>query len=143
MPKSQRCTELEYESRIELISELLVRPGIPKRRQFILQYVAKKTDWNVCTKQIDNYIAEATKRLKATPIDRELELIKLYNGYEFLEKKNLEIEDYKEVRAIWESKAKLFGLNEAEKVDYTISAKFDITKLYNSEDIGKVEKTGE
>ena len=139
MAKETKATDFEKETRIQLICELLVRPGISKRRQFILEYVRKKTDWGIERAQIDNYIAEATALLKATPIDKELELIKLYNGYEFLEKKNLENEDYKEVRAIWESKAKLFGLNEAEKIDHTISAKFDITKLYKSEDSKEVE----
>ena len=128
-----KVTAIEKEARIQLVCELLVRPGISKRRQFILEYIRKKTDWGIERAQIDNYIAEATALLKSTPIDKELELIKLYNGYEFLEKKNLENEDYKEVRAIWESKAKLFGLNEAEKHDVNVSGGFDITKLYKSE----------
>lgn len=129
MPKEDKSTQIEKEARIQLICELLTRPGIPKRRQFILQYVSKKTDWNISTRQIDNYIDEATTLLKSSPIDKELELVKLYHGYEFLEKKNLEIEDYKEVRAIWESKAKLFGLNEAEKIQHDHSGEFSIKDL--------------
>ena len=120
-----KVTAIEKEARIQLVCELLVRPGISKRRQFILEYIRKKTDWGIERAQIDNYIAEATALLKSTPIDRELELIKLYNGYEFLEKKNIENEDYKELRAVWESKQKLFGLNAPEEVNTNIRINFE------------------
>lgn len=133
MAKETKANGFEKEQRIQVVCDLLTRPGIPKRRQYILQYVAKKTDWDLKTRQIDEYISEATKLLKSIPIDKEMELIKLYHGYDFLEKKNLENEDYKEVRAIWESKGKLFGLNEAEKHDVNVKADFDITKIYKSE----------
>ena len=124
MSKETKANEFEKEQRIQVVCDLLTRPGIPKRRQFILQYVAKKTDWDLKTRQIDEYISEATKLLKSSPIDKEMELMKLYHGYDFLEKKNLEIEDFKEVRAVWESKAKLFGLNEAEKIETNININF-------------------
>ena len=129
MPKENRVSEADLEARIELICELLTRPGIPKRRKFIIEYVRNKTDWNIERAQIDNYISKATKRLKETPIDKDLERVKMFLGYEFLEKQNIEIEDWKEVRALWESKAKLFGLNEVVKnVNENINYNSELTE---------------
>jgi hypothetical protein len=56
MPKETKACFIEYDKRVNKIYELL---NYGFTRHQILEYVGKKTDWNIKRSQIDYYIAEA------------------------------------------------------------------------------------
>lgn len=60
MSKENKATAAQTEERINKVFDLLVSGAT---RQQILQYVAKKTDWKLADRQVDNYIAKATERI--------------------------------------------------------------------------------
>lgn len=136
MAKETKASEYEKDQRIEIVMSLISR--FMSRSQ-IMQYVAKKTDWNIATRQIDEYISEAKTRLRER-VDPEDLKAKINKNFEMLFSKNMSIEDFKECRAILESLAKLHGSNEPTKHQH--EGKFDITKLYNA-DQGEVEAVRE
>lgn len=111
-PKSN---DIEFQARIETVASLLSK--FYTRRE-IIQYVSKKTDWNVVPRQIDNYIADAKKWLKEQVNEDDIKA-KISNEFGYLYKKNLSVDDYKECRALLESFAKLYGISAPQKLDLT------------------------
>lgn len=57
MPKETKATKAETLMRTEEIYGLLLRN---KTRKEILAFVEQQTDWNIRTRQVDNYIQKAT-----------------------------------------------------------------------------------
>ena len=124
MPKETKSSDQEIEQRIEVIAQLLTRF---MSRRHILEYVRKKTDWNVERAQIDNYIAEAKNIIKEKTDPEQMGGI-IRKNFEMLFKKNLEIEDFRECRAVLESMAKLTGVNEPENINHNISGSVSVSK---------------
>ena len=61
MSKETKSNEAELNQRVYIIYKLLIKGCV---RHDILQYVTEKTDWQICVKQIDNYIAKANALIK-------------------------------------------------------------------------------
>lgn len=113
MAKNKKSSDQQIEYRIEVIIGLLCR--FMSRRQ-IVHYVSKKTDWSVTPRQVDNYIKRAKEIIKEKADPDEISGM-LRKNFEMLYKKNMQIEDYRECRAVLESIAKLTGINEPGKVE--------------------------
>lgn len=104
-----RSTEIEKEKRVYEVASLMLK-GIT-RRQDILQFVAKNHNWNVESRQIDYYIRDAKDLIKQTDYsDLDLQLNKSLNQLDDLIYKNLNIQDYREVRNCIKAKSELLGL---------------------------------
>ena len=127
MPKEEKSTSFEKDKRIDVVCELLVSGA---SRSQMIQYVAKKTEWNLSSRQIDQYISYAKEKIKNSDIDKGFEIQRAKLRLEKLYKKNESNEDFKECRALIESMAKLFGWNEAEKVDANINISWNEEKTY-------------
>ena len=127
MPKEEKSNSYEKEKRIDLICEMLIK-GLTRSQ--MLQYVSKKTDWNLSDRQVDTYISEAKEKIKNSENDKVFEIKKAKMRLEKLYQKNESIEDYKECRALIESMAKLFGWNESEKVETSILISWNEEKTY-------------
>ena len=127
MPKEEKSTSFEKDKRIDVVCELLVSGA---SRSQMIQYVAKKTEWNLSSRQIDQYISYAKEKIKNSDIDKGFEIQRAKLRLEKLYKKNESNEDCKECRALIESMAKLFGWNEAEKVDGNINISWNEEKTY-------------
>ena len=61
MPKEEKSTSFEKDKRIDVVCELLVSGA---SRSQMIQYVAKKTEWNLSSRQIDQYISYAKEKIK-------------------------------------------------------------------------------
>ena len=116
MPREDKITAVERDQRVDLVCEFLIK-GLTRAQ--MLQYISKKTTWNVVDRQVDNYISSAKKKIKGSDIDRDFEIKKAMRRLENLYVKNEKNEDYRECRTVIESMAKLFGWNEPSKVDHT------------------------
>ena len=127
MPKEEKSNSFEKEKRIDLICEMIIK-GLTRSQ--MIQYVSKKTDWNLSDRQVDTYISEAKEKIKNSENDKGFEIKKAKMRLEKLYQKNESIEDYKECRALIESMAKLFGWNESEKVETSILISWNEEKTY-------------
>lgn len=128
---ANNATNIEVEERVEKVALMLSR--FMNRRQ-ILQYVSKKTDWNVSDRMVDEYISRGKELLKKHQ-DPEVLKGKIRSNLEELYSKNLSIDDYKECRALLESMAKIFGINEPEKIQNNHSFDdFDILRVVGFSD---------
>ena len=133
MPKETKANDFEKEQRIDAVCEFLIK-GLTTAQMF--RYVSSKTDWGISARQLDNYISEAKEKIKNSCNDKGFEIQRAKRRLENLYIKNEGFEDFKECRAIIETSAKLFGWNEAEKHELSVKGQFDITKIYDVEDIG-------
>lgn len=109
MPRGNKITKAIYDQRIASLLPLISFMS----RSEILQYVAKKENWNVGHRQIDIYIKGARELLKNDLAEyKENATENAYNNYIMLFKKALKKEDHKLCLQIQDSIAKLFGLNQ-------------------------------
>ena len=92
----------------------------------MIQYVSKKTDWNISNRQVDTYISEAKEKIKNSGSDKDFEIKKAKMRLEKLYQKNESIEDYKEWRALIETMSKLFGWSEPKKIEVDQNANHKI-----------------
>jgi hypothetical protein len=75
---------------------------------------------NISERQVDNYIAKGYKELASNRQKyKELLITQSITRFNDLYERNKKIADYRECRQVQDSIVKLFGLNEAEKVDVT------------------------
>lgn len=119
MAKEEKATDIEKEKRIDIVCELLIK-GLTTSQMF--RYVSEKTKWGISSRQLDNYISEAKQKIRnSDDNDKGFEIQRAKRRLEGLYRKSEEIEDFKECRAVIETSAKLFGWNEAEKIDVNAS----------------------
>lgn len=111
---AEKSTHAEIELRIATIYEMVVKGC---SRKYIIRFGSEK--WNVSSRQIDDYLKRVYEEIKETySIDEKKELVsKQLAQLEDLYVKNYTIEDFRECRNIIESRAKMLGLNEAEKIE--------------------------
>ena len=115
MAKEEKATDIEKEKRIDIVCELLIK-GLTTSQMF--RYVSEKTKWGISSRQLDNYISEAKQKIRnSDDNDKGFEIQRAKRRLEALYRKSEEIEDIRECRAIIETSAKLFGWNEADKID--------------------------
>lgn len=109
MSGKTRVDDSELEKRVFEVAKMIL--GGYSKRAFILQHISNTTDWNVCDRQIDNYIKDAKELIKETNEDDiELEKSMALNRLEALYTMNLKIQDYNQCRSLIMDRAKLLGL---------------------------------
>lgn len=116
MSKENKATAAQTEERINKVFDLLVSGAT---RQQILQYVAKKTDWKLADRQVDNYIAKATERITAAgKTRREEELGKAVLRLQQLYFMCLTLQNFQTALNVQREINKLLGLSlEQELID--------------------------
>lgn len=124
--RPQDITSAEKEKRINVVEELMMQGA---SRKEILQYCAK--EFKTQDRAVDYYIAEAKAHIKSnfdTMFDKEYFKANIFKRLESLYQQNLDIEDFKECRAILKELRDMFGLNEASKLDVTTNGEILITE---------------
>jgi hypothetical protein len=106
--------EIEISRRVEIVKTMLVE--FYKNRD-IYRY-AQEESWGVEKRQVDIYISRAKQEL-SEEVDKPALKGIIHDALADLYRKNADIEDFKECRAILESYAKLFGLNDPVKIEQT------------------------
>ena len=124
-----KATDSEVKIRLSLIYDMIVK-GMS--RKYIVRYCAEK--WGLASRQVDVYLKRVYAEIKTTYGDsyKKNILSKQLAQLDDLYVKNYTKKDYRECRVIIESKSKLLGLNEPEKLN--LNTTFDITKLYKGND---------
>lgn len=126
MSKETKCSIAELDKRINKVYEHLVNGWT---RYDILQYVAKKTEWAVNSRQIDNYIAEANKLIKENAKETQDEFIeKTKNRFKDIYKKAMSEKELNTCLRSMELENKILGyeklnLDANMKIEYTDIAK--------------------
>lgn len=81
------------------------------RTRDIFRYVSENENWDVTTRTLENYLAEAKEFIRLQDYkDLDLQLKKSLQQLDNLIYKNLKIQDYREVRNCIKAKADLLGL---------------------------------
>lgn len=112
MPAENKITNIERDRRVTIVYDLLV---LGTSRAQILQYATNK-EWNVRTRQIDNYIKQANDHfVKESQSHREAELGKARRRLEDLYQKTMKVQDYQRALAVQREINALFGLYAPEK----------------------------
>ena len=109
-----KSTDAEIELRIATLYDFIVK-GLS--RAYIVRYSSEQ--WKIGDRQVDDYMKLVKDKIQQTYGQEYKETI-LNNHLAQLEDlyaKNYNIDDFKECRAIIESRSKLLGLNSAEKLE--------------------------
>lgn len=117
--EKSRADNLHLEMRHKQVA-LLILNGYSKRA-FLIQKIAETyPEWNVCERQIDNYIKEARELIKnqLSPDDLALEKDIALSRQDSLYVMNMKIQDYRECRNLINDRMKLLGIF-IERVDHT------------------------
>lgn len=124
---AKKGTNAEVELRVQTVYEMILKGAT---RPFIIRYAAEK--WDLSERTVDEYMCRARDIIRETFEDRDRErlIIDTIAKLSDLYVKNYTIEDFRECRNILESRSKLLGLNEADKIDVVTEARpilLDIT----------------
>lgn len=124
---AKKGTKAEVELRVQTVYEMILKGAT---RPFIMRYAAEK--WDLSERTVDEYMCRARDIIRETFEDRDRErlIIDTIAKLSDLYVKNYTIEDFRECRNILESRSKLLGLNEADKIDVVTEARpilLDIT----------------
>jgi len=111
-----KATDAEILLRINTIYEMVVKGA---SRKYILRYCSE--NFNIESRQVDEYLKRVYQDIKDTfTVKDKTDLIcKQLAQLDDLYVKNYTIEDFRECRSIIESRSKLLGLNEADRIDVT------------------------
>lgn len=113
----KRVDASQANERVSKIYELKV---LGLSRAEIIQYVSEKTEWNITDRQIDNYILQATERLKAqAEYESNEQLGMAISRLNKLYQSNLKVQDYKGALAVQRELNSLLGLHAPQKVQHT------------------------
>lgn len=126
--KKDRVDGIEYQNRIHEVAKAML-VGYTKRTH-LFQYIAKKFDWGVSDRQMDNYIRDAKIFLSESTKEEDLKFEKdiASNRLDMLFTMNFKIQDYREARNAVMDKAKLLGILAPIKNDVTTNGK-DINEV--------------
>lgn len=103
---SQKPTTIEYHVRLQKVFDMTVQG---RSREYVVQFFAKK--YGTSTRTVDNYLKEARKKIKKLNTKKgsrrilELAIAQMNDLYS----KNYNRKDFRESRAVIESRAKLLG----------------------------------
>lgn len=115
----KKSTKAEIEQRITLVYDMIV---VGSSRAQVLQYVTKKTDWEVCDGMVDKYIARANDRLaEESQIHRATELGKSLSRLNTLYQKTLQVQDYARCLAVQRELNQLLGLYEPKQIEIKVN----------------------
>lgn len=131
----KRSTEIETNQRVTEMAKAILS-GYSNRRN-LFQYVSENFDWNVSERQLDNYLKAAREIInEIASNDLDLEKNIALNRLDALYTMNYKIHDFRECRNVIESRAKMLGLNAAEKIDHTTKGdklpQTPIVNVYNT-----------
>lgn len=108
-----KSTKAELELRVKSVVSWILQGRSYKD---IVRYSSK--NWNISSRQVDNYVKIAKEEIKAsTNITKEEQITIAIARYNDLYLKNYTEKDYKECRGVQDSLNKMLGLNEAQKID--------------------------
>ena len=154
MPAENKITNVERDRRVTIVYDLLV---LGTSRAQIIQYAANK-EWNVSSRQIDNYIKQANDHFTTeAQSHREAELGKARRRLEDLYQKTMKVQDYQRALAVQREINALFGLYAPEKQELAVSisllkslrksadeAGIDLASVFESmiQEFANVERTG-
>lgn len=122
-----KSTKLEIKRRVQEVYKMLLS-GISRAE--IIQYVTEtpkpntpnpiNRPWNVDDRQIDHYIARATKQFEAlAEVDRKAEYGKAKARFEYIYKNTINVQDWKTALATEKARCDLLGLSEPRKLEYS------------------------
>jgi hypothetical protein len=101
--------------RVEMIYKLKMKGY---SRQKIVQYVSNKTDWNVTSRTVDNYISRASAAiLERSEIVKDREFSTAVEQYRFLYSKAVQAKRWGTARMILNDLVKLLKLNNYEPTE--------------------------
>mgnify|MGYP000930120432 CR=1 FL=1 len=105
-PAGKKATAAEIEERVTVVYTLLIRGA---SRDEILRHGAEK--WTLATRQMEDYLARATERLKAlAAYVHEEELGRARAQLHDLYGKNMKVQDYKAALQVRKDLSELLGL---------------------------------
>ncbi len=105
-PAGRKATHAEIEERVTTVYTLVIRGA---SREEILRYGSET--WSLTTRQVEDYLARATKRLKdLAAFIREEEIGRARAQLHDLYGKNLKVQDYKAALAVRKDLSELLGL---------------------------------
>ena len=109
-----KSTDIELRNRLLIVYKMVIE-GYSKAN--IVRYGSEK--WKIGERQIEDYLFKVKDKIKETYSNpyKESILNTHLAQLDDLYRKSYEFEDFKECRAILESRGKLLGLNEPEKID--------------------------
>lgn len=120
--KVKKSSAAEYELRVHTVYEMIIKGAT---RPFIVRYASK--EWNVSSRQVDTYMAEAKKIIDDIFDKKSKE--KIINKHRAmladLYVKNYTIQDFRECRSILESERRLLGLDAPKKIE----SKKEVSKI--------------
>lgn len=117
--KRNKVTNAEMIERVNTVFDLLT---IGSTRQQILQFVASKTNWNVCDRTVDIYIARANERFEENAqFYRARELGKALSRLNTLYQKTLQVQDYARCLAVQRELNQLLGLYEPKQIEINVN----------------------
>ena len=106
MTAGRKATDAEVEERVTKVYSLVIHGA---NREEILRYGS--AEWKVSTRQVEEYLARATKRFSAlAAFVREEELGKVRERLEFLYGRNVKAQDFKAAHQVLSDGAELLGL---------------------------------
>jgi hypothetical protein len=111
---AMKSTDAEVELRISIIYEMIIK-GMS--RKYIIRYGSEH--WSVSSRTIDEYLKRVNAEIKevfGNEYKRNL-LSKQLAQLEDLYVKNYKIDDFRECRGIIESRSRMLGLNEPDKLE--------------------------
>jgi hypothetical protein len=121
----EKSTNAEYDLRVNKVMEMILKG---QSRISIVQNISK--NYNITFRQADNYIADATKKIKESANkDAEQNISITIERYRDLYYKSYQLEDYAECRRIQESLVKLLGISEPEKTSVLHTGTEDIQPI--------------
>jgi len=125
-PIQEQATQGEIELRVSKVMALIAK-GLTRRE--IHAYVPQKTDWQVGTRQLDEYIARANEQFKLdSAIDRARERGISQSRFELLYTMAVKVQDVKAATAAEWKRCELLGLPEPKELRIIESVD---TKLLN------------
>lgn len=114
----ERQKKADYALSEERTNEIIKLKMLGISYQEIVQHCA--LNWRICRRQIDVYLAKATKYFKQCAVlDREAEIGKGMARYQDLYAKSMMIQDYRECRAVQKAINELWGLEAPKKEEHT------------------------
>lgn len=115
MPKDKKATQDICAERVNIVTDLVL---MKMRRPEIMAYVLKKyPEWNLCTRQIDNYISKAQKAIKDLSVyERSEKIGEAIGDLHLLYRQLAKRQDYRGALAVRKEINDLLGLKEAVRV---------------------------
>ena len=112
-----KSTKAQVTERITKVNELLTMGLRPSE---IMRYISEKTDWNVSSRQVENYMRAATEQIEASAkFHRDREIGRNLQRMQTLYQRNMSIQDFKAALSTVKAINEMLGLNAPTKTTVT------------------------